>query len=230
MEASAHRSSARPSPILIVARGAAAGLAATLVLSALSRVLPGLWNERPEEEKERDGKPPMPVDPEDREQVREWQARSQSPAAHQGPPEHRAGEPPTFTPAGALVRPQGPGPEGLAEQFAFKVASGVFDSDITPTMRPVGMATHLAYGSTWGALYGLIQGSVRGRPGLMGPLFGLLVYGIGPGWLVPRMKIMPSPREESPQRTSLLILGHVIYGTVVAETFDLLERPDGKDA
>jgi hypothetical protein len=214
---------------MAVTRGAAAGLAATLVLSALSRLLPGLWNERPEEE-EAGGKPQTPPDPADPEKVREWQARSQSPAAYQGHPEQHPGGPPAFTPAGALVRAPVPGPEGLAEQFAFKVASGVFDSDITPKMRPVGMATHLAYGSTWGALYGLVQGSIHARPGLMGPLFGLLVYGVGPGWLVPRMKIMPSPREESPQRTSMLILGHLVYGCVLAEAFDLLDRPDRKDA
>src|SRR5207248_2526301 len=142
----------------------------------------------------------LPQDPHDLQQVRRWQAESQSPAAFQPPrqggnPEGTAG-PPGATPAGALTQPQGPGPEGLAEQFAFKVASGVFDHDISPAVRPVGFATHLAYGSAWGALYGILQASYGLRSGVVGPLYGLVVYGVGPAFLVPAMKIMPSPREE----------------------------------
>src|SRR5690348_5377459 len=62
----AHRD--RETPVLALGRSIAAGLAATLVLSALSRVLPGLWNEQ------RGGKgkdkPLLPEDPHDPEQVR----------------------------------------------------------------------------------------------------------------------------------------------------------------
>ena len=46
---------------------------------------------------------------------------------------------------------------GLAEQFAFKFVAGVFDRDISSALRPAGVVTHLAYGSSWGALYGLLQ-------------------------------------------------------------------------
>src|SRR5688572_28860068 len=89
-------------PLRAVARGAAAGLAATLVLSALSRLLPGLWNERGDAEK--DGKPVLPEDPFNPEQVRDWQERSRSPAAYQDAPGGRLearGGPPAAQPAGA---------------------------------------------------------------------------------------------------------------------------------
>ena len=118
----------------------------------------------------------------------------------------------------------GPGPEGLAEQFAFKVASGLFDRDISPAIHPVGFATHLAYGSAWGALYGILQRSCALRPDIFGALYGLLVYGVGPAFLVPAMKIMRSPREEPPARTSMLIFGHLMYGLALAEAFAALER------
>jgi hypothetical protein len=219
-------------PVQVVARGAAAGLAATLVLSGLSRLLPGLWNNRGETDPKKDTG--LPADPSDPEQVREWQARSQSPAALQGgagkPQPAPEGGPPAVHPAGALSQPQGPGPEGLAEQFAFKVASGVFNRDISSEIRPVGMATHLAYGSAWGALYGLLQSSFRLPPRLFGLSFGGMVYGLGPAFLVPAMKIMRPPREEPPKRTWMLLAGHLIYGVTVATVFDALESSEGRRA
>src|SRR5690242_16576945 len=35
------------------------------------------------------------------------------------------------SPAGALTQPVSPGPEGLAQQFAFKLGSGVFSRDLS---------------------------------------------------------------------------------------------------
>ena len=188
-------------------------------------MLPGLWNERGDQQA--GNKPRPPADPSDAAAVRAWQERSQSPAAFQLPPKKqvdRRGEPPGVTPAGALTQPQGPGPEGLAEQFAFKVASGLIGSDISPSIRQIGMATHLTYGSFWGVLYGMLQASYRLRPGLLGPLYGMVVYGVGPAFLVPAMRLMRPPREELPARTSMLILGHIIYGAVLARVFDAQER------
>ncbi|MFN3647982.1 MAG: hypothetical protein ACK47B_00270 [Armatimonadota bacterium] len=215
-------------PVQVMARGAAAGFVATLLLSGLSRVLPGLWNERERPEDDPgSGKPPLPENPHDPGQVREWQERSQSPAAYQSPPGcggKPAGGPPATQPAGALTQPQGPGPEGLAEQFAFKLASGVFNRDISRHVRPLGLATHFAYGSTWGILYGLLQSSYRLHPGVFGGGFGLLVYGVGPALLVPKMGLMGTPTEEPPERTWMLVAGHVIYGLALSEVFDALER------
>jgi hypothetical protein len=212
-------------PIRVAAQGAAAGLVAALALSALARALPGVWDERADPRA--DGKPKPPVDPGDSAAVCEWQERSRSPAAFRPPPEKQAerrGEPPGVTPTGALAQPQGPGPEGLAEQFAFKVASGLMGSDISHSVRQVGMATHLAYGSLWGVLYGMIQAGYRLRPGRFGPLYGMVVYGVGPAFLVPAMKLMRPPREEPPARTAMLIFGHIVYGAVLAAVFSCQER------
>jgi hypothetical protein len=224
--------SSSTTPVQVVARGAVAGLAATLVLSGLSRLLPGLWNNRGETDSKEDTG--LPSDPSDPEQVREWQARSQSPAALQAAPARHQPTPetgpPAVQPAGALSKPQGPGPEGLAEQFAFKVASGVFNRDISPEIRPVGLATHLAYGSAWGALYGLLQSSFGLPPRLFGLGFGGVVYGVGPALLVPAMKIMRPPLEEPPRRTWMLFAGHLIYGVTMAAVFDALESSEGRRA
>src|SRR5687767_2720630 len=100
-----------------------------MLLSLLARFLPGMdvMTRRQSERNE------PPGDKFDRRQVEEWRTRGQSPA-------------------GALAQPTAPGPEGLAEQFAFKIASGVFGRDLSPHARAAGIGTHLLYGSAWGAL------------------------------------------------------------------------------
>ena len=172
-----------------------------MLLSLLARLLPGMQDmtRQPSETNE------PPDDKFDRRQVEEWQTRGQSPA-------------------GALAQPTAPGPEGLAEQFAFKIASGVFGRDLSPHARAAGIGTHLLYGSTWGALYGLVQGTYHRPPALVGSLFGLLVWLAGPATLVPAMKLMGAPHREPPLRTAMLVGGHVAFGLAVAGAYDLLER------
>jgi hypothetical protein len=222
-------------PVRAAGRGLLGGLAASLLLSVLARVLPGMGNE-PAGQGERPGgggkdlRPPS--DPFDARQVSEWQARAQAPAgfrrarggrdARQGGAGGAAAG--GATPAGALTAPQAPGPEGLAEQFAFKIASGVFDRDVSRSLRPAGLATHLAYGSLWGALYGLLQASYRRQPARAGALYGLAVWLVGPAVLVPAMKLMRPPWEEPPVRTGMMVAGHVVYGLAVAAAFGWLER------
>jgi len=215
-------------------RGLLAGLAATLLLSVLSRVLPGMSNQ-PGGGQQKAKKPPK--DPFDPQQVRQWQEAAQSPAAGgaggaggsrgSGNKQEAKGKqrpPPGATPATALTLTQGPGPEGLAEQFAFKFVAGVFDRDISDALRPAGVATHLAYGSSWGVLYGLLQASYRRRPGPFGALYGLLLWLVGPVVLVPAMRLLRPPWEEPPMRTATLLAGHVAYGVALAAAFEALER------
>jgi hypothetical protein len=131
-------------------------------------------------------------------------------------PEHPA----KLTPAGALAQAHGPGPEGAAELFALKVASGLFGRDIARRARPWGKAVHLAYGTLWGALYGILQGPARRRALLSGPAHGAFVWALGPGWLVPSMKLMHPPTQIPRHQALLNILGHLLYGTALAKLFD----------
>jgi hypothetical protein len=223
----------RVTPVGAAGRGLAAGLVATLLLSALARVLPGMRRGLGGGEKD-PGTPAAPSDPFDADAVRMWQERSQSPAAFRRPDDgggrtnagrHGAELPAArSTPAGALAQPLAPGPEGLAAQFAFKVASGVFNRDITPIARRAGTAVHFAYGGFWGVVYGLLQGSYRRPPGVLGAAYGLLVWVVGPAALVPAMKLMRPPRQEPPGRTAMMGAGHVTYGLALAAAFEALER------
>lgn len=130
----------------------------------------------------------------------------------------------TAAPARALTVPQPPGPEGLAEQFAFKVASGVFGRDLGPHARLGGRAVHLAYGGAWGLLYGLLQASHRRPPVPFGVAYGLVVWLVGPGVVVPAMRLMDRPGDEPAGRTASLIGGHVAYGLALAAVFETLQR------
>jgi hypothetical protein len=224
-------------PVGAAVRGAAAGLAATVLLSALSRFLPGL--RAPRGRPERAGERPPPEDLHDPGQERPRQEGSAASAADRDLPDgspgregmappaarcDRPGEPPGVTPAGALTQPQAPGPEGLAEQFAFKVASGLFGRDIGPAARPAGVAVHLAYGSVWGMFYGLLQSSYRLPPVPFGMAYGLVVWLVGPAFLLPSMKLMRPPLQEPPVRATMLLAGHVVYGAALAAALEALHE------
>ena len=127
-----------------------------------------------------------------------------------------------------LARPrtltQAPGPEGLAEQFAFKVASGVFGRVLSSGARLAGRVTHAVYGAAWGMLYGLLQASYPRPPVAFGAIYGFLVWLIGPAFLVPAMRLMGRPSEEPVGRTAALIAGHLAYGVALATAFEALQR------
>src|SRR4051812_38409232 len=96
--------------------GLAAGFAATVLLSTLTRI-PGI-RQRAEQARLRD--------------ISQTEEEPVSSFLPMGP-------------AAALVQPSGPGPEGPAGLFAAKVASGLFGRDLAESTRPWGSAVHLAY-------------------------------------------------------------------------------------
>jgi uncharacterized membrane protein YagU involved in acid resistance len=84
---------------------------------------------------------------------------------------------------------------------------------------------HFGYGASSGLAYALAQEKVPdlNRPGLIGPLFGLLLWALGYcGWL-PMFGLYP-PLTRLPKRKVLaeLITTHLIYGTMTALTHQTL--------
>ena len=91
--------------------------------------------------------------------------------------------------------------------FVQKIATGIFGTSLNAQEQFVaGTAWHLAYGGWWGTLDGLLQSSVRVPPLALGPLLGLGVWALGPGWLVPKMKLMLPPHQQQP-RTAAVVAG-----------------------
>src|SRR5688500_3973634 len=184
----------RLTPLGALLTGVAAGLTGTLALSALSRIMPSMQFGRPN---------PLESRPEEDESDANLVVRA--------------------TPAQALTEPQSPGPEGLAQQFAFKMASGLFGRDISQSARLWGLAVHLLYGAAWGAAIGVLLGTFSWPAPWAGLVFGLFVWFVGPVLLVPAMRILPPlPRQGAP-RIAILVAGHLAWGAVVAYTFRFLE-------
>ena len=181
-------------PLGAALAGIVAGLAATLLLSVLARVMPGM------------------------------QIRPKGAKQDEGKEKNTSHSMDALTPANVLIQPQSPGPEGLAQQFAFKVGSGLFGRDITPHERFAGFLVHIVYGSLWGFLFGLIQATFHWIPVLFGAIYGLVVWLVGPAFLVPAMKILHPPTQEPPLRTIMMALGHILYGIAVALVFAFLEK------
>ena len=182
------------SPLGALFAGIASGLAGTLALSILARIVPGM-------------------------RMRE---NSPSEESEERPAENAQGRLARAGPAEALTEPQAPGPEGLAQQFAFKVAAGLFAADISGQARTWAMATHLVYGSAWGALLGLIQATYNLEPAWFGPAYGSIVWAVGPALLVPAMQIMPPLRAQGAKRIVLLVAAHLVWGLVVVYAFQVI--------
>jgi hypothetical protein len=109
--------------------------------------------------------------------------------------------------------------------FVQKLATGIFGASLSPDQQYIaGTAWHLTYGGGWGLLYALIQSSVSVPAAVLGPAYGLALWLIGPGWLVPRMKLMLPPNQQRPRIIAMVLSLHVAFGAVVALIFHALSR------
>lgn len=99
------------------------------------------------------------------------------------------------------------------------VLEGVFRKQVSPDR--IGLLTnamHWGYGTLWGGAYGLLQGTVRGKPQLMGPLFGSGV------WVSSYLQLVPMGLYQPPWRYSATMLAndlgyHLTYGVAVASSY-----------
>lgn len=103
-----------------------------------------------------------------------------------------------------------------------RIIEGVFQRQV-PEERTEALNTamHWGYGTSWGALYGLAQGTVHARPGRHGVVFGTLVWGASLLHM-PAMKLAPPVWEYSPEELGLEVGFHVVYGVTVAMAYAAL--------
>lgn len=111
--------------------------------------------------------------------------------------------------------------------FVQKVATGLFGTSLTSEQQALaGTAWHFAYGGFWGMLYALVQTSADLPKWVLGPAWGIVVWAVGPGWLVPKMKLMLPPAQQQARLTAMVIGVHAAYGAILALVVDLLRRQD----
>lgn len=107
--------------------------------------------------------------------------------------------------------------------FVQKVATGLFGRSLPPhQQRVLGTLWHLAYGAGWGVAYAVVQTAVDVPVLVLGLAFGVLVWAVGPAWLVPRMRLL-DPLGRAPGTVSALVVGwHLAFGVVVAAVVEAL--------
>ena len=114
-------------------------------------------------------------------------------------------------------------PKEVTENLEKKI--GVYDRLPKPAFEVSWIMLHFGYGMASGAAYALAQEKTPdlNRPGLIGPLFGVLLWVIGYcGWL-PILGLYPSPTRLSKGKVGAeLITTHLVYGTTTAVAYRVL--------
>ncbi len=130
-----------------------------------------------------------------------------------------------LTPGRVLAERPGTAPDfvGATSLFVQKLAIGLFGVSLEARQqRWAGAAWHLAYGAGWGLLFGLIAASVRVPSVVLGLAYGVWLWLLGPVWLVPKMRLMLSPRAAGTRVALLVLGGHLAYGLILALVFTLI--------
>jgi hypothetical protein len=110
-------------------------------------------------------------------------------------------------------------------QVGRRILEGVFEKPVPAERIPLlTNVMHWVYGSGWGAVYGLIAGSVDRVPALRsGLLFGTGVWAMSYVQLVP-MGIYEPPWSYSPSQLALDLSYHLAYGTGVGVGYSAVSR------
>ena len=101
--------------------------------------------------------------------------------------------------------------------FVQKIATGLFGASLSADQQGVvGLAWPLTYGGFWGVVYALLRSGVSIPAIVLGPVHGLVVWTVGPGWLVPKMQLMLPPGQQRPRTTAVVVGIHAAYGAIAA--------------
>ena len=138
-------------------------------------------------------------------------ASSGDSGAHEGESEEQEGQTDPWEQASAPAK------------VAKRVIEGVFQRDVPPERIPLlTHAMHWSYGTAWGAVYGVAQGSVHAPPLRHGLAFGTGVWAMSYVQLVP-MGLYELPWKYAPKDIAMEVGYHLAYGVGVASAFRLLD-------
>lgn len=109
-------------------------------------------------------------------------------------------------------------------KVARRILEGVFEQEVPP--ERIGLLTnvmHWGYGTAWGAVYGLVQGSSRAPAVCRGLLFGTGVWAMSYLQLVP-MGLYQPPWKYSPKELAMDLSYHLAYGAGIGGAWAALDR------
>jgi hypothetical protein len=108
-------------------------------------------------------------------------------------------------------------------KVARRILEGVFGRSVSPSQIPLlTNAMHWGYGTGWGSVFGLVQGTSRERPLVHGLLFGAGVWAASYAELVP-MGIYEPPWRYPAKTLGLDLSYHLAYGIGVGAAFAALD-------
>jgi hypothetical protein len=107
-------------------------------------------------------------------------------------------------------------------QVGKRILTGVFHEQVgLDQAHRLTNAMHWSYGIGWGGLFGVLQGTARGRRLPAGVAFGTAVWAMSYAQLVP-MGIYEPPWKYPPEELALDLSYHVVYGVAAALAFHML--------
>jgi hypothetical protein len=118
----------------------------------------------------------------------------------------------------------GGGSSSTPAQVGKRIIEGVLKREVPEErMEQLNNVMHWAYGTSWGALYGIAAGSRRPSPLRGGLLFALGVWGASLVEL-PAMGLAPPVWEYEPKDLAPDLGFHLVYGVAVATAFKIVEN------
>lgn len=109
-------------------------------------------------------------------------------------------------------------------KVAKRISEGVFGHDVPAERIPLlTHAMHWSYGTGWGAVYGLAQGSLHAPTLRHGVVFGSAVWAMSYVQLVPMGLYQPAWKYP-PKDIAMEVGYHLVYGLGVASAFRALDR------
>jgi len=108
-------------------------------------------------------------------------------------------------------------------QVGYRFLHGLFQKDVSPQRSTLlTNVVHWAYGTAWGGLYGLAEGSAETHPLIAGGAFGSLVFA-NAYVALPAMGLYQPPWTYDAKTLAKDWSYHLVYGTTTALAFRALE-------
>jgi hypothetical protein len=108
-------------------------------------------------------------------------------------------------------------------QVGYRFVRGLFQRDISPDRATtVTNVVHWAYGTMWGGLYGLVEGTAGVNPLIAGAGLGSVVFA-NAYVALPAMGLYDPPWEYEAKTLGIDWAYHLVYGTATALAYRALE-------
>jgi hypothetical protein len=124
----------------------------------------------------------------------------------------------------AYLKARGEEPSSTPAEVGRRIVEGVLQREVPEErMGTLNNVMHWLYGTSWGAVYGLLHASRRSGPIRDGTAFFALVWGASLVHL-PAMGLAPPVWEYPPEGLASDVGFHVVYGMTVAAAYEVLDR------